>query len=146
MKVQKGSKVKVSYEGKLENGDVFDSSKHDDHEHPLEFEAGKGRVLKGFDDAIDGMSEGEEKEFTIDAKDAYGEYNDELKKDIPRKALPPNQEPKAGMTLMMKTPDGRELPLRITNVSGEKITIDLNHPLAGKKLIFKIKILEINND
>ena len=50
MKVQKGSKVKVSYEGKLENGDVFDSSKHDDHEHPLEFEAGKGKTLRSLRD------------------------------------------------------------------------------------------------
>ncbi|HLC53262.1 MAG TPA: FKBP-type peptidyl-prolyl cis-trans isomerase, partial [Candidatus Nanoarchaeia archaeon] len=72
MKVQKGNHIKVSYEGRFDDGTIFDSSKHDDHDHPLEFEVGAGQVINGFDMAVMDMQEGEEKEFSIEAKDAYG--------------------------------------------------------------------------
>ncbi|MBS3072036.1 peptidylprolyl isomerase [Candidatus Pacearchaeota archaeon] len=142
--IQKGSKIKVDYEGRFEDGEVFDSSSHGDHSHSLEFEAGSGQVIKGFDEAVIGMNVGEEKEFTIEANEAYGEHKKELKRDIPRNALPQDQEPKVGMVLMLSAPDGMQFPAKIINVDKDKVTIDLNHPLAGKKLIFKIKILEIN--
>lgn len=141
--IAKGHKIKLDYEGKLETGEVFDSSKHGDHSHPLEFEVGSGMVIKGFDEAVLGMKIGEEKEFKINPEEAYGEYNPSLKREIPRKAIPIEQELKAGMTLMMRTPQG-DMPLNICEVKKEVVVVDLNHPLAGKKLIFKIKILEIN--
>ncbi|HLC53021.1 MAG TPA: peptidylprolyl isomerase [Candidatus Nanoarchaeia archaeon] len=143
MKVQKGNHIKVSYEGRFDDGTVFDSSKHDDHDHPLEFEVGAGQVINGFDMAVMDMQEGEEKEFSIEAKDAYGLRDPALEKDIPRESLPADQEPKADMMLMMRTPDGKQIPLRIARVGKDTITLDLNHPLAGKRLTFKIKIVEI---
>ena len=141
--VNRGSKVKLDYEGRLESGEIFDSSTHEDHSHPLEFEAGSGQVIKGFDDSVMGMKIGEEKEFSIEAKEAYGDYKPELKKDIPRSDLPKDQEPKPGMILMVGTPDGRQFPIKIAAVTDKTVTIDLNHPLAGKKLIFKIKIVDV---
>ena len=142
MAIKKGKKVKIEYEGKLEDGTVFDSSEK--HGQPLEFEVGSGQVIKGFDDAVSGMKKGEEKEFSIEPEEAYGKRNPDLEKEIPRKALPQDQEPKEGMMLMMGTPDGQRFPAKIIKVGKEKVTIDLNHPLAGKKLIFKIKVVDVS--
>ncbi len=144
MAIKKGDKVKVEYEGKLDSGKVFDSSKHDDHSHPLEFEVGSGKVIKGFDDAVVGMDKGEEKEFSIKPEEAYGERKEQLRQEVPRTAFPEGQEPKEGMMLMLKSPQGQQFPAKIMAVSDDKITLDLNHPLAGENLNFKIKVLEVN--
>src|SRR3989344_3911048 len=114
--IKQGDKVSVDYEGKFESGEIFDSSKHGDHSHPLEFVAGSRQVIKGFDDAIVGMKKGEEKEFSIEAEDAYGQRNERLKKDIPRDVLPKEQEPKEGMLLMLQSPDGKQFPAKIMSV------------------------------
>lgn len=143
MKIKSGDKIKVEYEGRFENGEVFDKSNHGDHSHPLEFVVGSGQVIEGFDKAVIGMDKGEEKEFSIDSKEAYGEHNDNMVQKIPRAALPKDQEPRVGMALMVGSPDGNQFPIKIVGVDKEFVTIDANHPLAGKKLIFKIKIVEI---
>ncbi len=144
MVIKKGDKISVDYEGRLEDGTVFDSSTHGDHSHPLEFEVGAGKVIKGFDSAVIGMKKDEEKEFEIKPEDAYGKPNPEAKQDIPRSALPPEQKPEVGMVLVLNAPTGQQVPVKILAVDDEKVTIDLNHPLAGKKLIFKIKIIKVN--
>lgn len=144
MAIKKGDTISLDYEGKLESGEVFDSSTHGDHSHPLTFQVGGGQVIPGFDAAVIGMNKSQEKEFSIEPNEAYGEANLELKKEFPRNALPKDPEPKAGMMLMLSTPDGQQFPAKIDSVTKDKVVIDLNHPLAGKKLIFKIKILEIN--
>jgi len=143
MAVEKGDKVTVEYEGKLEDGTVFDSSKHGDHSHPLEFVVGSGNLIKGFDENVVGMKKDEEKEFEIMPEDAYGSYREELKQDVPREILPKDPEPKEGMSLIMKTPEGGQFPVKISKVEKDTVTIDLNHPLAGKKLYFKVKVIEI---
>lgn len=142
--IKNRDRVKVDYEGKFESGEVFDSSSHGDHNHPLEFTVGEGQMIPGFEKNIIGMKKGEEKTFTIEAKEAYGEIIPHLMKEIPRNALPQDQEPKENMQLMVGTPDGRQFPARITKVTKDFVTIDLNHPLAGKKLIFKVKVLDVN--
>jgi len=139
MTVKKGDKIKVEYTGKLEDGTVFDASEK--HGQPLEFETGAGQVIKGFDDAVIGMKQGEEKEVNIPSAEAYGEPKPELLKKIPRDQLPKDQDPKVGMVLVMKTPDGQQIPTKIAEVSDTDVTLDLNHPLAGKNLIFNIKII-----
>ena len=138
--VKKGNIVTIEYEGKLEDGTVFDSSKN--HDKPLEFEVGSGMVIPGFDKAVTGMKKGQEKEFSIESKDAYGEPRKELMKEISRSALPQDKEPKEGMMVVIGTPQG-QIPAKIAKVTKDLVTLDLNHPLAGKKLIFKIKILEV---
>lgn len=145
MPIQKGNKVKLDYEGRFETGEIFDTSKHGDHSHPLEFEAGSGKVIPGFDEAVIGLEKDQEKEFTIPPEKAYGMPNPQLKQKIPRTSLPPLPEGmtlKPGLSLAMKTPDGHTMPATIAEVSDTEVTLDLNHPLAGKTLIFKIRILD----
>lgn len=140
MAVKKGDKVKVEYTGSLDDGTVFDSSKGKD---PLEFEVGSGQVIKGFDTAVVGMNKGEEKQVKINAEDAYGNHNPQLVKKVPKENLPKTQDPKVGLFLMLNLPDGQQFPAMISEVSDKEVTIDLNHPLAGKNLNFKIKVVEI---
>ncbi len=146
MSIKKGDLVALNYEGRFEDGEVFDSSSHGGHEHPLEFVAGEGHVVPGFDKAVIGMSKGEEKEFTISPNEAYGERNSDLEQKVPRSQLPKEQEPEVGMVIVASTPEGEQFPVQITAVDKETVTIDLNHPLAGKTLVFKIKILDVNHE
>jgi len=143
MQVKKGDKVKLEYEGKLDSGEVFDSSKK--HGQALEFEVGSGQVIAGFDKGVTGMKKGEEKDIKIKPDDGYGPVRKELEKEIPRDVLPKEQEPKPGMMLLMKSPQGQQMPVQITKVTDKTVMINLNHPLAGKILNFKIKLLEITS-
>ncbi len=143
MSVEKGNKVKVEYEGKLEDGTVFDSSeKHGGK--PLEFEVGTGQVIPGFENAVVGMEKGEEKEVTIKPEEAYGEPRDDLIKKVPKEQLPKEQEPKEGMVLMVGLPNGAQIPAKIVGIDDKEVSLDLNHPLAGKTLIFKIKVVDFS--
>ena len=144
MPIKKGDKVKVEYEGKLENGDVFDSSQHGDHSHPLEFEIGAKQIIPGFENAVLGMEMGEEKQVTLQPKDGYGNPNPDLIKKLPREQFP-KEELKEGMMLALSVPNGEQMPAKITEVADDIVTIDLNSPLAGKVLNFNIKVVEISN-
>ena len=142
MPIKKGDKVKVDYTGTLEDGKVFDTS---EGKQPLEFEVGSGQIIKGFDNALIGMEKGQEKEIKLEPADAYGDPNPQLVKKIPKDKLPEGQDPKPGMALMLKTPDGRQFPARIAEVTDKEVSIDLNHPLAGKTLNFKIKVVDVSS-
>ena len=140
--VKKGDVVSVEYTGKLGDGEVFDSSTG---REPLHFAVGSGQVIPGFDKAVDGMKKGESKKVTIPCAEAYGPINTELLKEIPREKIPLKEELKAGMMLMMQGPDGQRLPVRVANVTPKTVTLDMNHPLAGKDLTFEIKVMGIND-
>lgn len=140
MTIKNGDKVKVEYTGKFDDGTVFDSS---EGKQPLEFVVGEKKVIKGFDEAMVGMQKGEEKEFKLEPKDAYGDHNPQLVKTISKQNFPEGQEPKEGMMVAMKTKDGKQVPAKITKVEGDNVTIDLNFPLAGKNLNFKVKVVEV---
>jgi len=142
MTIEKGNKIKVEYTGTFEDGEVFDSSEK--HGQPLEFEVGSGQMIKGFDEAVVGMNKDEEKEITLKPEEAYGENNPDLKKKVPREQLPKDQDPQVGMILGVSLPNGQQFPAKIVEVNDKEVTIDLNHPLAGKTLKFKIKIVEVN--
>lgn len=142
MVVKKGDRVKVEYTGKLEDGTVFDSSEN--HGKPLEFEAGEGKLIKGFDEAVLGMKKGEEKEITLQPDEAYGEYDSSLVKELPRNQFPEEKPLEEGMTMMLRLQNGQQIPAQITEVTEENVTLDLNPPLAGKTLHFKIKVVDIN--
>ena len=139
--VKNGDKVKVEYTGKLEDGTIFDSSEKQGV--PLEFTVGQGQLIKGFEEAVVGMQIGEEKEITLAPEEAYGQYNPELVRELPKENFPTEEEIQPGMMFLMNLPDGRQIPVRITVVTEETITLDLNSPLAGKTLIFKIKVIEV---
>lgn len=138
--IKKGNTVKVHYTGTLEDGSVFDSSEGGE---PLQFEVGAGQLIKGFDEAVIGMQTGEEKTIKLPPEQAYGTHEPELTKKIPRASLPQDRAPEVGMILGLSTPDGQQIPARIIEVTQADITIDLNHPLAGKTLNFKIKVVEV---
>jgi peptidylprolyl isomerase len=138
-KAKNGDRVKVNYEGKLKDGTVFGSSI--DHE-PLEFKIGENNLIEAFEGAVVGMDVNESKTFEVPSKDAYGEYRDELVLSVERSELPPDVEPKMGERVELVR-DELTLTATITEVSDDKITLDVNHPLAGKDLIFDIELLEI---
>lgn len=136
--IQKGTKVKVEYTGTLKDGSVFDSS---EGKEPLEFEAGEGKVIKGFDAAVLGMKLNEEKTFTIPAADAYGEPRPEMVNKIPKEQVPDVDKLKEGMLVGVALPTGQHMPAQVKAIDDKEVTLDLNHPLAGKDLTFKIKIV-----
>jgi FKBP-type peptidyl-prolyl cis-trans isomerase 2 len=141
MVVKDGQKVKVEYTGTFDDGCVFDTS---EGRAPLEFEVGAKQVIPGFENAIKEMEKGEEKEIKLESKDAYGDVNPELTKKVPKEHLPKDQEVKPGMMLAVGLPNGQQVPAKITDIGEEEITIDLNHPLAGKTLNFKLKLVDVN--
>ena len=141
MPIKKGNKVKVEYTGTLEDGTVFDSS--EEHGKPLEFEAGAGQMVRGFDKAVMGMEKGEEKEFTLEPSEAYGDVNPMLVMKVPRDKMP-EAELKAGMQLLVGLDNGQQVPATISEVGEKEVSLDLNQPLAGKKLTFKIKIVGVS--
>ena len=136
---QKGDTVQVHYTGRLSDGQVFDSSEGGE---PLEFKVGAGEVIKGFDDGVEGMSVGDKKRIEIESTDAYGERIEGLVQTIPREGLNLDTEPRVGMSLVMQLPDGNQIPVAVTEVTDDSITLDANHPLAGEKLIFDVERVE----
>lgn len=142
MAIKDKDKVTLDYEGKFETGEIFDTSKHDEHSHPLTFVVGEGQVIPGFDKAVMGMNVDEEKEFEILPEDAYGMPDERLYQEVPRNVLPSEPKPEVGMGLMMQTPQGN-IPVTISEVKENSVILNMNHPLAGKKLIFKIKVLKV---
>lgn len=136
---KKGNNVSVEYTGKLETGEIFDSSRG----KPIEFEIGEGKVIKGFEYGIVGMKVGEEKEVKIKPEDGYGKRNDKYVKEVPRDTIPKEMELKKGMTLLFKKPDGMRIPSIVSEVGDKMVKIDFNHPLSGKTLTFKMKLIEI---
>lgn len=133
---QKGDTVQVHYTGRLTDGQVFDSS---DGGEPLEFEVGAGQVIKGFDDGVEGMNVGDKKQIEIEVEDAYGERIEGLVQTVAREGLNLDTEPQTGMNLVMQLPDGNQIPVAVTEVTDDSITLDANHPLAGQKLIFDVE-------
>jgi len=138
--VKAGNTIRVEYTGTLADGTEFDSSIGQD---PLEFTVGAGQTIVGFENGVIGMKVGDERELKIQPKDAYGEINPQAVQDIPIEQLDPENEIEVGMLIALTSRDGQNIPVKVVEVTEEKITIDLNHPLAGEVLIFKIKILEI---
>ncbi|MFC1694523.1 peptidylprolyl isomerase [Pseudomonadota bacterium] len=136
-----GDSVKIHYTGTLDDGTQFDSS---DGREPLAFELGSGQVIPGFDKAVDGMTVGESKSVNIPAEDAYGPHHPQMIQEVPKSALPDDLEPAEGMGLQAQGPDGQVLNLVVTGVQEESITVDGNHPLAGKALNFDIELVSID--
>jgi len=140
-KVKNGTFVSVDYKGTLQNGDVFDSSHG---RQPLEVKIGAGQLLNGFENQLMGMALNEKKTFTLEPEEAYGQKNEHLERQFPRADVPPEMNLQVGMTIGMQTPEGRQIPAQIVNLDDEKVTVDLNHPLAGKTLTFDIEVVGIS--
>ncbi|HSJ29864.1 MAG TPA: peptidylprolyl isomerase [Longimicrobiales bacterium] len=135
-----GDTVRVHYTGKLEDGSVFDSS---DGRDPLEFTVGSGQVIPGFDQAVTGMSPGDERQVKIPAAEAYGDRKDDLVIVVERAQLPPDIDPAVGQQLQLSQ-EGRAFVVTVADVNERSITLDANHPLAGEDLTFDLQLVEID--
>jgi len=138
--VKKGSWVKIIYTGKLKDGTVFETNIGS---APLDFKVGKGKVIKGFENAVLGMKAGETKTVTIKPADGYGAKDQDLIWIVASAELPAGTAPTLETEVAFTRPDGTEVEGRITKIEEDQVTIDGNHPLAGRQLIFEIKMLEV---
>jgi peptidylprolyl isomerase len=138
--VKKGDTVKVHYQGRMTNGETFDSS---EGREPLEFKVGTGMVIAGFDNGVLDMKKGDKKTVEIPVDNAYGPRDESLVIEFPREKLPPDLKPEEGMQLQLSNQDGQVYPVVVTSVGENSIMLDANHPLAGEDLIFDIELVEI---
>lgn len=137
---KQGDTVRVNYTGKLQDGTVFDTSLD---RSPLQFTLGKGRLIGGFEQAVLGMSAGEKKTVLIPSDQAYGPRRAEGVVEMERKHLPPGMDPAVGQRLELTQADDQVVLVTVAAVSESSITLDANHPLAGKDLTFDIELVGI---
>jgi len=137
--VADGETVKVNYTLTVD-GKVVDSSKG---RQPLEFKAGAHQMIPGFEKAVMGMKVGEKKSFKVKPEEGYGPVNPKAFQEVPKKQLPADVTPKAGMTMYAQSKDGKKIPVKIKEVKKDVVVMDLNHPLAGKTLNFDVEVVEI---
>ena len=136
-----GDKISVHYTGKLTDGTLFDSSAE---REPLAFEIGSGMVIKGFDEGVTGMAVGEKKTVHIPAAEAYGDMNPEHMAVFNKAEIPSDIPYEVGMQLNMhQDGSGQVMPVTVVEVTDLTITLDANHPLAGKDLIFDLELVSI---
>ena len=137
---QMGSKVRVHYTGRLDDGEVFDSS---DGGTPLAFTIGGGQVIPGFETGVVGMSEGDTKTVRIPCADAYGEHREDGVMQVPRGEFPPDMPLEVGTSVQGQQQSGQVVNFTIIAVSDEAVTLDANHPLAGKDLTFDLTLVSV---
>jgi FKBP-type peptidyl-prolyl cis-trans isomerase 2 len=136
-----GETVKVHYTGTLADGTQFDSSVGGE---PLEFVMGGGQLIPGFEKAVGEMSVGDKSTVTIVADEAYGPRYDELLQEVPRNLLPDSIELVEGLALQGQAPDGHPMRYTVVSFTDENVTLDGNHPLAGKDLTFALELVSID--
>ncbi|HEX2191153.1 MAG TPA: peptidylprolyl isomerase [Longimicrobiaceae bacterium] len=134
-----GDTVRVHYTGRLEDGTVFDSSRG---REPLEFTLGGRQVIPGFEDAVDGLSPGDERTVTIPTDQAYGPRRDEMTLTVGRDQFPDEVHPEVGQQLQMSQ-GGQVAVVTVVDVSDREVKLDANHPLAGRDLTFDVQLVEI---
>lgn len=138
---KKGDTVQVHYTGKLEDGTVFDSSQGGD---PLAFTLGEGNVIEGFESAVVGLEPGESTTTSIAPEQGYGDRREELVVQVPLEQISQDIAPEVGQQLQLHLQNGQQVPVVVTAVTEDTVTIDANHPLAGKTLVFDIQLVQID--
>lgn len=139
-KAEAGDKVHVHYTGKLDDGEMFDSSRS---RQPLDFRLGAGEVIPGLERAVAGMEVGTSREVRLEPEEAYGQPREDLVIDVPLDRLPEGERPAVGDTLRLQDSQGRQHMARVADMGQEQVTLDLNHPLAGKALTFELELVEV---
>lgn len=135
-----GNTVRIHYTGRLTDGTEFDSSAG---REPLEFELGAGQIISGLDEAVTGMKVGESSTVTIPADKAYGPHHPEAVSAVPRESIPEHIALQPGLRLQAEREDGSELALTVVEISDDQVTLDANHPLAGRDLVFDVELVEV---
>jgi peptidylprolyl isomerase len=140
MGAKTGDTVRVHYTGKLENGEIFSTSKEG---LPSQINIGKGETIPGFEKGIIGMQPGDTKRFKVSPEEAFGPRQEVLMVNVKKNELPENLEPSVGERLQLRQPDGDLMNVTVADVEGDELTLDANHPLAGKTLEFDVELVEI---
>ena len=138
--VKEGDTVRIHYTGTLTDGETFDSSEGRD---PLEFQVGSGQIIPDLDQALPGMTVGDKKTVEVPADQAYGQPDPNAQQAVPRADIPEDIPLDLGTQLQVQTPQGQVMPVTVVDVTDEQVTLDANHPLAGKDLTFAIELVEI---
>jgi FKBP-type peptidyl-prolyl cis-trans isomerase SlyD len=137
--IEEGSIVTIEYTLTDDSGKTIDTSVG---KEPLTYIHGAGQIVKGLERELNGLKVGDQKKVSVKPEDGYGLPNDKAVQEIPREKVPA-EALKEGETLMMKSPDGRAIPIKIAKVNEKTVVVDLNHPLAGKTLHFDVKVKDI---
>ncbi|MEZ2131112.1 MULTISPECIES: peptidylprolyl isomerase [unclassified Sinorhizobium] len=135
-----GDIVRVHYVGMLIDGTPFDTSKN---REPLQFEIGAGQVIPGLERGVSGMNVGETQTVKIAAADAFGPHDPQKIQTVPRNTIPQNIDLKPGMQLQAQSRAGTPMTLSVVEVGPIEVTVDANHPLAGRDLMFEVELTEI---
>ena len=138
-----GDRVKINFTGKLEDGSVFANTADSE---PLEFKLGEGKIIPSIEDAVEGMNVGESKTVKVPPEQAYGQRHDELVEVVGRDKFPKDVEPQVGQQFEVPQQEGQPMVIRVVDVSEQTVTLDGNHPLAGRDLSFELELLEIPSE
>ncbi|BCH60748.1 peptidyl-prolyl cis-trans isomerase [Agrobacterium vitis] len=135
-----GDTVRIHYTGLLPDGTQFDTSRDRD---PLQFEIGSGQIISGLERQVDGMEVGRSQRVTVPAEEAYGTHDPQKIQQVARDLIPANVNVAPGTRLQAQSGNGTPLIVTVTDVAGDVVTIDANHPLAGQDLIFEVELIDI---
>ncbi|MBK0327414.1 peptidylprolyl isomerase [Rhodobacteraceae bacterium F11138] len=138
--VKTGDTVRIHYTGTLQDGSTFDSS---DGREPLEFEVGSGQIIPGLDQAMPGMTVGDKKTVNVPCDQAYGPIQPQMRQSVPRSNIPEDIPLEVGLQLQAQSSDGQAVPVTVVEIAEDEVTLDGNHPLAGKDLVFAIELVSI---
>lgn len=138
--VKSGDTVAIHYKGTLADGTQFDSS---EGREPLSFVVGAGQIIPGLDAAMPGMEIGEKKTVNVPSEEAYGPVVPEMRQAVPREGIPDDIPLDPGTQLQMQTAEGKPLPVTVVEVDEKSVTLDANHPLAGRDLTFDVELVAI---
>lgn len=138
--IREGDRVQVHYTGKLQSGEVFDSSQG---REPLDLTIGEGKIIPGFEQALLGMQTGDKKSFDLTPDQAFGERKDELVHVIQKEQIPSDIKLEVGMQLALEGQQKEPIPAQVVDISESTVTLDTNHPLAGKDINFEVDVVEI---
>lgn len=142
MKIEKGKKIKMDYELGIVDGDTIESSAD---RGPLEYIHGSGAMLPGLESQIEGLEEGDEKDGVIPAAEAYGTEESLPTTTLTKRDFPPEEEIEEDKLFEARDPGGNPIKFKVVAIEGEKVTVRFLHPLAGKDIRFKVKIIEISD-
>jgi len=140
-KIKSGDKVKLHYNAKIKDGTLYQST---ENRKPEQFDLGEGQIIEGIRKNLIGMEVGEKKSFTVTPDEGFGAHDENLIVEVDRKQFPEDMTPFVGQQLRMERDGGEEVTVIVTGMTTDIVTIDANHPLAGKTLEFDVEIVEIN--
>jgi FKBP-type peptidyl-prolyl cis-trans isomerase SlyD len=142
MSIEKDKVVSIAYTLKDESGEVLDSNSESNE--GLEFVVGKGNIIVGLEDALLNKTKGDKVDVEVAPKDGYGEYDADAKETLPREQFA-GLELEDGMTLYGQGEYGETVQVTVTDIKDDEVTVDYNHPLAGKELFFNVEILDVRD-